>query len=251
MEQREVVAPPADDDALRGWTVGEIDHSFIITFTDGRPPVVGTESVARWVAANTEREIVMPLSEANYSDEAATDATGLLDYYVNPAVTFIGQYKTSAAEVMQVKRPWSDLARSNTLGRVTLDVEPEMHGRPQPGRPGVDQIVFVALPSWHPMFKAGHQEVVALLYRPVTTYLADQIVGGHVVKVERASSFDLTGWIGIVRYFGGLDEAEQERTDLWQALKDFSKSTYGDDSEPEEDVDPAAGKYGSKEAWGV
>ncbi len=134
---------------------------------------------------------------------------------------------------------------------MTLDTEPETPGRPQPSRPGCEQIVFLALPDWHPLYQAGHQEVVAMLYRPATTYMADRIEGGAVVKHEIASGFDVTGWIGIIDYFGDLEAAETERQELWQAVKAMSRTELLSEEVDPGTVDPAAGRFGNRDAWGV
>jgi hypothetical protein len=248
-------APLVPVDMLdRGWWVGEYDHTFIIEFADGRPAIIGDTAAMAFISAQqpVQEDNIMPSKQANYIDEAADEVTGLISKYADPALTFIGQSAKSAAEINRTKRPWSDLARSETIGRVTLDLDPEVKGRPQPGRPGVDQVVFLCLPSWHPLFKAGIQEVAAVLYRPATTYEAQRIEKGRVVREPRASSYDVTGWIGIVDYFGSFDAAEQERTDLWEAVKATSKSLLSDaDMQPDEDYDPLAGRYGSAASWGV
>lgn len=244
--------PTLDPEVERGWYVGTQDDTFVITFLDGRPPIVGQTAAIEFYTNNQSQEDNnMPSNEANYMDAAAQDATGLIEKYTEPAMLFIGQSAKSASEIMRAKRPWNELARSEVLGRVTLDLEPEMRGRPQPGRPGVSQVVFMALPSWHPLFRAGVQEVAALLYTPSTTYLAEQIVGGAIVKEPRASSYDVTGWEGIAAWFGDLESAEEERTALWTAVKDLARSTYGEDGEQEEPVDQFAGRYGTAASWGV
>lgn len=224
---------------------------FTITFADGRPAIIGDAAqLASTIRSltNTDQEVtIMPSKQANHIDEAADDATGIIEKYANPAMTFIGQEGGSASEVLRKRRNWNDLSRSEVIKRVTLDLTPEVKGRPQPMRPGVEQIVFMALPEWHALFKAGHQEAVALLYRPSTTWEADEIVNGRPGKKRLASGNDASGWIGIVDYFGSLEAAEVEAAELQQAVRDHTRSDLTDADLSEHD--PVAGVFGKRDAW--
>lgn len=249
MFQQDVAAELLPDDIQRGWWVGEFDGSFIIEFADGRPAIIGDAPTQAFIRSHNPNQEVhtMPSKQANYIDEAADDATGIIEKFTNPALTFIGQEGASASEVLRKRRNWNDLSRSEVIKRVTLDLNPEIKGRPQPMRPGTEQIVFMALPDWHALFKAGHQEAVALLYRPSTTWPADEIVNGRPGKKLLASGTDASGWIGIVEYYGSLEAAEVEAAELQQAVRDHTRSELTDADLS--DHDPASGVFGQRDAW--
>ena len=251
-------APPMlDPDVERGWVVGQLDGSWLITFNDpSRPPLVGSDAVDFYTNNTSKEDNVMPENntQPNPLDTAADEATGIIEKFSNPAMLMIGQSAKSAGAVLQAKRAWNDVARDPAMvvGRVTLDLEPEQRGRPQPGRPGIPQVVFLCLPEWHPLFRPGSQEVAAMYYIPSTTYQAERVRGATRYFEEVASSFDASGWTGIIEWYGDLESAEATRAELWQAVQAFSRSTYGlDEADPEEDVDTAAGRFGSREAWGL
>lgn len=233
-----------DDD----YTIDVHGSTFIIEFADGRPAIIGDTNIRAFLTSdNTKENMIMAGTHGNHIDDAMEEVTGIIEKYSDPAMTFIGQEGGSASEVLRKRRNWNDLARSEVIKRVTLDLNPEVKGRPQPMRPGTEQVVFMALPEWHALYQAGHQEAVALYYRPSTTWEADEIRDGRPTKKRLASGTDASGWLGIIEYFGSLEAAEVEAAELLDAVRAHTRSEL--DSEDLSEHDPAAGVYGKRDAW--
>jgi hypothetical protein len=233
------------------YEVAEIDGSTVVQFPGGHT-LTDPQSIRHWVLATFNPPSAQRSTEMSnrFTDEASTAAQGLVERYLHPqVVTYIGKAATSAAEVMRVRRPWAQLARTECVGYVTLDTDPEVPGRPQQLRPGTEIIQWIALPEWHPLFVPGDQEVAVVRYIPSTTWLAESIEGGRVVRTPLASRTDASGFVSILGYASGITNAEEQVAELRQALRDLSAPERPDTDV--EEVDPAAGRYGSAEAWGV
>ena len=236
----------------RGWIVGADGPTFIIQFLDGRPPIVGPDAITFFTNNTTQEVNTMPLSEANYDDEASHDADPVIDRYTRDLVVvqYIGENVTSAVALKQVRQPWCDLRRDCTVAYVSLDLTPSVPGKAMNAAPGVEQIVWLGLPEWHPCFEAGEREIAVLRYLPRTSYLMDVIEGGRVEQVELASAFDTSGYVSIIGWCGSLEQAEDQATELRQAVRAHARAGLPRD-EFEDVADPAAGRFGTRAAWGL
>jgi len=244
-------APPMlDSDAERGWMVGQVDRTWLITFNDpSRPPLVGEDAVTFYT--NNKKESVMPTTQANFTDENVDQVSGLIERYTTGLVVekYIGAGLKSALGIKQVRQPWCDLRRECTIAYVSLDLSDD--GRPpMNAAPGVEQIVWLGLPEWHPAFEQGEREVAVLRYLPSTTYTIDVIKGTRVEQLTLASAYDTSGYVAVIGWCQSLEQAETQATELRQAVQTHNRSGEARD-EMEEDVDPAAGRFGSKAAWGL
>jgi hypothetical protein len=235
------------------YTVGSIDDRFVIVLADGSA-ITNPDDVRTFVIDHHKENIMSknqnPAAALHYADLEAGEATGLVERYSTALapVRWLAAGAASASEVNKVRRNWQQLARTETVGRTTMDTDPEIPGRPRASRPGVDQIVSVALPTWHPQFRPNEQEVAVLLYRPVTTYLAEVIEDGQLSKVERASAYDTSGYLAVVEYLPDLAAAEQLHADLYAAVRSMSAPARMADSLAGE-YDPTSGGLTSPDSW--
>ncbi len=251
LRDNEAVAPPLlDTDWQRGWTVSEIDGSFriqrpglddITATEDVRNFVLTNSTLTGWYAAHNQPE--EQLTMTTYDDSAANDASPELAPYLDSTVAeiFIGHKSKSPIKVRSARKQWAELARVDglVLNRVTLAA--------QPGEPGADQIVALALPDGldddvpaHALFVEGERAVAILRYMPVTTYPAVNQVTGEVS--ERASNFDDTGYVSIVKFTESVEQADQLMARLRELVMDYYR--------PERSAAKAA-KAASAESWGV
>lgn len=234
------------------YEVCQIGDALIIQFPGGFT-LTDPSAIRHWTLAtfpnhskqNQERDMTN-----RYSDATSLAAEGTVERYLHPEVVrFIGKDAKSAAQLMRVRRPWAQLARTEAVGYVSLDTDPEVPGRPQNLRPGVDMIQWIALPEFHPLFVEHAQEVAVVRYIPATTWMAENIEGGVVVRTPLASRTDASGFVSVVGYCPDIPTAEEQIAELRQALRDIS--ALEQDPTDTEEVDPSAGRFGSAEAWGV
>lgn len=293
-------APYLTDDEIRGWGVGEDDGTFVVWFTDGRSPIVGTERVSEFLnhqlrtgesvmtsarnrGASPDTEVPSPddiqsddpaigseqVWDLARADAAADAVTGIIERYTEGAVVYIGANATSVLQVRQAKQPWADLCRPEAgavLGRVTMDTQAAEFGRrPTPNQPGVEQMVWVALPSFHPLFRANTQEIAVLRYVPSTQYTPTELrmVRGQLVDPEpKASGFDVSGFQAVVMYCGSLEQCERDRQELWEAVRTVNerrrlelRAEEGLGTDPDTDLEERAvgrlSRLTTREAWGV
>ena len=251
LRDNEAVAPALlDNEFERGWSVTEVDGQFSVTFTDGSPSITATEDVRSFVLTNsqlTEWYAAHNPQENNimstYDDTAANDASPELAPYLDSTIAevFIGANSKSPIKVRNARKMWGELARVDglQLGRVTL--------APQPGEPGADQIVALCLPDGldedvpaHPLYVQGEREVAILRYCPTSTYQAVNQVTGEVT--ERASNFDESGYVSIVKFCTSIEQGEQLITRLRELVMDYYRP---------ERAEQKRQRVAAPEAWGV
>lgn len=253
--QDQLPAPEMADDLTRGWVVGQIGHTYLVSFTDGRPPIIGTEAVTQFIISNhhinPSKEDTMPLTEANYYDEAAIEAAPQLMPYLNPSFEYLIGANIDPTlpmvrqqQLIAMKRDnWHRMVlNSRVVKPLSLDTHPERRGRPHNFRPGVEMLVWVWMPAEHPMYRTG-REIALLLYRPsqVTTFTSPDQRTGRSETVTIASLDQASGVIGVIGWRSELTEVEQERANIRQWLVDFSSADESrDDFEDTEDDDPDA-----------
>lgn len=254
LRENEAVAPPLlDDEFQQGWCVAEVDGSFTILFANGeqltatedvRSFVLTNSQLTEWYAAHNREETAMPESN-RYDDDAVNDVTPELEPWLDSTVAehFIGGGSKSPIKVRNARKLWAELARIDglVLSRVTLAA--------QPGEPGADQIVAICLPDGldeddegqaHPLYKQGEREVALLRYVPTTTYDAVNQITGEIT--ERASNFDPSGYVSIVRFQESIDQAEQTMARLRELVLDYYRP---------ERAEQRRAQQRTPDAWGV
>lgn len=134
------------------------------------------------------------------------------------------------------------------LGSVSLDFDgiawPRVFAvHDEVGGFGIPQIVFGALPESANLYREGVCEAVAVYYLPPDEGrpVVNKVSGAEEVW---SNDFEPSGYLGIVRKFASVSEAEAARVELAQAIKAIGRqnSAFEPEAFPERD-EPAGASF--------